>query len=63
MVGKGTFCLHLFAQRFGQVEIETNNLIIGIHRFKRRIGCGHAEADFLCGGSAEGERGEQCSQN
>ena len=63
VVGKGAFCLHLFAQRMGQIDIKADNLVISVHRFKRRIGRGHAEADFLRGGGAEGERGEQCSQN
>ncbi|VTO28612.1 osmosensitive K+ channel histidine kinase KdpD [Klebsiella pneumoniae] len=63
VVGKGTFCLHLFAQRVGQIDIKADNLVISVHRFKRRIGCGDAKADFFRGSSAERERGEQCSQN
>lgn len=63
VVGKGTFCLHLFAQRVGQIDIKADNLVISVHRFKRRIGCGDAKADFFRGSGAERERGEQCSQN
>ena len=63
VVGKGTVSLHLFAQRFRQIQIETNDLIVRIHGFKRGVGCRNAEADFFCGSGAKGERGKQCSQN
>ena len=58
MVSKGAVGLHLFAQRFRQIDIETDDLVAGIQRFKRRIGGGHAEIDFIRSGCASGEGGE-----
>ena len=63
MVGKGAVGLHLFAQRFRQVNVEAHDLVAGIQRFKRRIGGGHAKIDFISCGCASGEGGEQCGQN
>ena len=63
MVGKSTLGLHLFAQRVGQVDVETGDLVIGVHRFKRWVSCRNAKADFFCGSGAKGERTKQCGQN
>ena len=60
VVGKGTVSLHLFAQRFRQIQIETNDLIVSIHGFKRGVGCRNAEADFLCRGRVKCGSGEHC---
>ncbi|SSW85204.1 osmosensitive K+ channel histidine kinase KdpD [Klebsiella pneumoniae] len=58
MVGKGAVGLHLFAQRFRQIDIKTDDLVAGIQRFKRRIGGGHAKIDFIRSGRASGEGGK-----
>ena len=58
MIGKGAVGLHLFAQRFRQIDIKTHDLVAGIQRFKRRIGGGDAEIDFIRSGCASGEGGE-----
>ena len=63
MVGKSTLGLHLFAQRVRQVDIETGDLVIGVHGFKRWVSCGNAKADFFCGSGAKGERAKQCGHN
>jgi hypothetical protein len=62
VVGKGAVGLHLFAQRFRQIDIETDDLVAGIQRFKRRIGGGNAEIDFICGGCASGEGGSNAAR-
>ena len=55
VVSKGAVGLHLLAQRFRQVDVEADDLVAGIQRFKRRIGGRNAEIDFIGGGCASGE--------
>ena len=63
MVGKSTLGLHLFAQRVRQVDVETGDLVIGVHGFKRWVSCRNAKAYFFCGSGTKGERAKQCGQN
>ncbi|MNR12953.1 hypothetical protein D3C85_1293310 [compost metagenome] len=55
VVGEGAVGLHLLTQRFGEVDIETDDLVAGIQRLKRRICCRYAEVDFVCCRCASGE--------
>ena len=63
MVGKRTLSLHLLTQRVCQIDVETGDLVIGVHRFKRWVSCRNAKADFFCGSGAKGESAKQCGHN
>ena len=56
MVGKGAVGLHLFAQRFRQIDIKTHDLVAGIQRFKWWIRGRNAEIDFIGSRCACGKR-------
>ena len=58
MVGERTFSLHLLTERVSEIDIKADNLVVGIHGFKRRVGGGNAKANFICGLGACGDGGK-----
>ncbi|EDU65544.1 hypothetical protein Ec53638_0436 [Escherichia coli 53638] len=59
MISKSTFCLHLFAQGFCQIDIKADNLIISTYRFKGWIG---AETPKLIFSAAEAPKVKEASK-
>ena len=59
LVGEGTGGIDLFTQRVSQIHIETDDLVVGVHQLKRRVGGLGGETNGLRGGSGEAHACEQ----
>jgi hypothetical protein len=63
LVGEGTGGINLFTQRVCQIHIETDDFVVGVGRFKRRVACFGGETDSLRCGSRQADackqRGDQ----